>query len=128
LLFYSDFVHYKNYSVSITGARYTRLSNGLAPYLLEKFLTAIDIDNEGIKKEFQWNNECPVELYVSNTSLDSSIFTDSEIKVLAAIKECFHGYSPRKIFETVNKEKGFQETKDSDLIPYSYAEQISIDV
>jgi putative zinc finger/helix-turn-helix YgiT family protein len=128
LLFYADFAHFKRYSVSITGLKYSRLPNGPTPNQFEKFFTAINIDDEGIQRDEQWNGECPVELYISRASLDSSIFSTSELKVLTAVKENFEKCTARQLFEMTNKEKGYQETENSELISYDYAEQLSIDV
>jgi putative zinc finger/helix-turn-helix YgiT family protein len=128
LLFYADFAHFKRYSVSITGLKYTRLPNGPAPNQFEKFISALNIENEGIQKEEQWNGECSVELYGSHATLDASIFSTSELKVLTAVKEQLEKCTARQLFEMTNKEKGYTETENSELISYNYAEQLSIDV
>jgi putative zinc finger/helix-turn-helix YgiT family protein len=128
LLFYADFSHFKNYSVSITGARYARLPYGPVPDQFERWLVALTMDDEAIQKEEDWNKDYPGELYVSNASLDSSIFTPTELKILASVKENFMSYTAKQISDLSHNEKGYQETENAQLISYSYAKDLSIDL
>jgi putative zinc finger/helix-turn-helix YgiT family protein len=127
LLFYADFGHYKNYSVSITGARYARLPYGPVPDQFERWLVALILDDEGIQKEEVWNTEYPGEVYISNESMDPSIFSTSELRVLAAVKEEFKDYTAKQISDISHNEKGYQETENAHLISYNYAAQLSFD-
>jgi putative zinc finger/helix-turn-helix YgiT family protein len=127
LLFYADFGHFKKYAVSITGARYAHLPYGPVPDQFERWLVSLILDDEGVQKEEDWNLDYPGEVYISNTSLDPSIFLPSELRILASVKEVFKDYSAKKISDISHKEKGYQETENSQLIPYSYAAQISFD-
>jgi len=127
LLFYADFGHFKKYSVSITGARYARLPYGPVPDQFERWLVTLFQDYEGIQKEEVWNNEYPGEVYFSNVSLDSSIFSASELRILAAVKEKFKDYTAKQISDTSHNEKGYQETENAHLISYNYASQLSLD-
>jgi transcriptional regulator with XRE-family HTH domain len=127
LLFYADFGHFKKYAVSITGSRYAHLPYGPVPDQFERWLVSLILDDEGVQKEEDWNLDYPGEVYISNTSLDPSIFLPSELRILASVKEVFKDYSAKKISDISHKEKGYQETENSQLIPYSYAAQISFD-
>jgi putative zinc finger/helix-turn-helix YgiT family protein len=127
LLFYADFGHFKNYSVSITGARYARLPYGPVPDQFERWLAALVLDDEGIRKEEDWNQDYPGEIYISNTSPDLSIFAPSELRVLATVKEVFQDFSAKKISDISHSEKGYQDTETSHLISYGYAAQLSFD-
>jgi putative zinc finger/helix-turn-helix YgiT family protein len=128
LLFYADFGHYKDYSVSITGARYAHLPYGPVPDQFERWLVALTMDDAGIQKEEDWNHDYPGEVYVSTVSLDSSIFNPSELKILASVKEKFKSFSAKQISDISHNEKGYQETENAQLIPYSYAEYLSLDL
>jgi hypothetical protein len=127
LLFYADFGHYKNYTVSITGARYARLPYGPVPDQFERWLAVLILDNNGIRKEEIWNGDYPCEMYVSNTTPNLSIFSPSELRVLAAVKERFQDFGAKKISDASHNEKGYQVTEAARLIPYSYALQLSFD-
>jgi putative zinc finger/helix-turn-helix YgiT family protein len=125
LLFYADFCHFKKYSVSITGARYARLSYGPVPDQFERWLATLTLDIEGVQKEEEWNFDCPGEIYTCTLAPTLSIFSPSELAVLATVKLSFKGCSAKKISDKSHNEKGYQETGNGHLISYSYAEQLS---
>ena len=127
LLFYADFGHFKKYAVSITGARYARLPYGPVPDQFEKWLAALTSDDEGVQKEEDWKNDCPGEVYVCNTSPDLAMFSPSELRILATVKEVFRDYSAKKISDISHSERGYQEVENAHLIPYSYAEQLKFE-
>ncbi len=123
LLFYSDFGHFKGYSVSITGARYARLPYGPVPDQFEKWLAAL-LREDGVQVEEEWYQDHPGEVYTSSAP-DLSIFTPSELRVLAAVKEKFEELSARKISEVSHNEKGYRETQPAHLISYDFALDLS---
>jgi transcriptional regulator with XRE-family HTH domain len=127
LLFYADFGHFKKYSVSITGARYARLPYGPVPDQFERWLAALVLDDEGIRKEEDWNYDYPGEVFISNTSPALSIFSPSELRVLATVKEVFQNFSAKQISDISHNEKGYQDTETAHLISYGYASQLSFD-
>ena len=128
LLFYADFGHFKKYAVSITGARYARLPHGPVPDQFETWLAALVQDEEGIREEEEWHYGYPGVVYVSKTAPDLAIFAPSELKVLAAVKEMFQETSAKRISDLSHQEKGYQETENARLIPYSYASQLMIEL
>ena len=127
LLFYADFGHFKKYTVSITGARYARLPYGPVPDQFESWLAALIAEDESIRKEEDWNNDYPGEVFVCDSSPDLSIFSPSELRIIATVKESFQEFSARKISDISHSEKGYQEIENAHLIPYSYAEQLKIE-
>jgi putative zinc finger/helix-turn-helix YgiT family protein len=127
LLFYADFGHFKSYTVSITGARYARLPYGPVPDQFERWLVALTMDDRGVRKEEEWNFDIPGEVYISNISPDLSIFSPSELRVLASVMEKFKDSNAKQISDISHREKGYLETENAHLIPYSYAPQLSFD-
>ena len=128
LLFYADFGHFKKYSVSITGTRYARLPYGPVPDQFERWLAALILDENGIQKEEEWIQDYPGEVYVGNTSADLSIFSPSELRILAAVKEVFQDFSAKRISDISHNERGYQETEVAHLILYSYASELSLEI
>jgi len=126
LLFYADFKHFKEYALSITGARYAHLPYGPVPDQFETWLNALFEDEPGIMKEEVWFHDNPGEIFHYLGQLDLSIFSTSELKIIATIKEIFENYSPKRISEFSHKEKGYLETQNSKLISYHYAEDLQI--
>lgn len=127
LLFYADFGHFKKYSVSITGARYARLPYGPVPDQFERWLAVLILDDNGVQKEEEWMQDYPGEVYVGTTSPDISIFTPSELRVLATVKEAFQEFSAKRMSDVSHNEKGYRKTETARLIPYSYALELSFE-
>jgi putative zinc finger/helix-turn-helix YgiT family protein len=124
LLFYADFCHFKKYTVSITGARYARLPYGPVPDQFERWLAALILDENGVRKEEEWSNDYPGEVFICVTTPDLSIFSPSELRVLASVKEFFQISSAKKMSDFSHNEIGYQETENAELISYKYAEQL----
>jgi hypothetical protein len=57
---------------------------------------------------------------------DLSIFSDNEIRTLIEVKQFFKSYSASGIKEFSHREKGYRETSDGEIIPYSYADHLQI--
>ncbi len=127
-LFYADFGHYKKYLISITGTRYARLPYGPVPDQFERWLAALILDDNGVQKEEVWMQDYPGEVYICNTSPDISIFSPSELRVLATVKDVFQDYSAKRISDVSHNEKGYQETETTHLISYNYASELSIEI
>jgi uncharacterized phage-associated protein len=53
-----------------------------------------------------------------------TLFSDSELKILATVKEHFKGYSAKAISDFSHEEKGYQETTKGQPISYEYAETL----
>ncbi len=127
LMFYSDFGYFKKYSVSITGARYSRLPFGPVPDQFERWLLALSTDERGIRKEEDWKHDYPGEVYISNIAPDMTIFDPSELKVIASVMEKFKDINAKQISEISHQEKGYLETENAHLISYIFANELSQD-
>lgn len=129
LLFYADFKHFKEYNVSITGAQYIHLQYGPVPEKYEYYYA-----NLAENKQIEVNEvEVPTkdgmvtgEQYVSKKEPDFSFFTDSEIKILAEVKERFANVSAKEIKDFSHKEEGYKKTIEGQLISYNYAKSLQI--
>lgn len=125
LLFYADFKHFKENSLSITGSRYARITYGPVPENYPLYMAVLR-KNKAISFEEVFFNENPVEKIISNEKPDLSIFSDSEIQVLLDVKKYFNDFSAKKITDFSHEEPGYVETKNSDIISYLYAEKLKI--
>ena len=114
MLIYAHFKHFKDYTNSITGARYVHLPYGAVP------------DNYGCFSEEVLFGDFSGIKYVSNAKLDFSIFSDSEIKVLAMIKEYFEDFGSTSIKDFSHDECAYRETVNNEKISYSYASDLKI--
>lgn len=125
LLFYADFKHFKDYSVSISGVKYIHLQYGPVPSNYEYFFA--DLVNE---KDLEVQEILFGDYYgywcTSKTEPDLSIFEDSELKILAEVKEYFKSYGSKAIMEFSHQETAYTSTADGELITYRYAEDLRI--
>lgn len=127
LLFYADFMHFKKYVVSITGARYAHLPYGPVPDKYEHYLAALLEEEKAIKKtEIEIAEGIIGEYLGAEKEPDMSIFSTTELKILATVKEFFAEYSAGKITRFSHEERGYQKTHDGDLISFDYAQFLQV--
>lgn len=124
LLFYADFKHFKEYTVSITGSQYIHYDFGPVPNKYE-FITAKLIEKELGVEEVIFGDYSGYN-YVSKVEADLSVFSDSELKVLAEVKEYFKSFSSTQIKDFSHNEKAYQETNNSETISYLFSNDLQI--
>ncbi|MBW1814118.1 MAG: SocA family protein, partial [Deltaproteobacteria bacterium] len=118
LLFYADFKHFKDYAVSITGAKYVHLPHGPVPDKYEHYFAILIHDEKVIQ---------PVEVdYADFIGEDTKIFKTSELEILGFVKSFFKNYSATAIRDFSHNEKGYKETNKGDMISYKYADDLQI--
>jgi putative zinc finger/helix-turn-helix YgiT family protein len=126
LLFYADFLNYKEYSKSITGARYIHLAYGPILDNYEFYLATMIHEASSLRVEEKEFGPYLGELLISNRPPEIGEFEDSEVKTLALVKEHFNALTASEISNRSHQEKGYKETKDLDYISYEYADAIEI--
>lgn len=124
LLFYADFLHFRQYTVSITGARYAHATFGPVPDKYETILAVMFENGSLVSEEFMCSDDITGEKLVTVKNPDFSLFSDSEIKILATVRERFREFSSRRIMEYSHDEAGYKETVPGRFISYRYAERL----
>lgn len=126
LLFYADFKHFKEYAVSITGARYAHVPFGPAPDNFNHYF-AVLIGNDSLAvEEIEYADNVVGEKFISVKQPDLTIFSDSELKILSSVKEYFKDFTATKITEFSHEEEGYKETGTGEMISYKYAERLKV--
>lgn len=126
LLFYADFKHFKAYSVSITGARYAHVPFGPAPDKYALYFATL-LENGAIDvKEYVYSEDVIGEEFISAKEPDLSLFSDSELKILATVKEYFKDFTAKRITDFSHDEKGYKETATGDMISYEHADELKL--
>ena len=126
LLFYADFIHYREYAVSITGLKYAAIDYGPVPDNYEHYY-ALLVDNGSLGvEEIFCNDEIAGEKFLSKKNPELSLFSPSELKILASVKEYFDTWTARNISDCAYKEKGYEETPIGRPISYSYCQYIPV--
>jgi len=125
LLFYADFKHFKDYVVSITGVRYAHIPFGPAPDKYALYFATL-VENGAIRVEEEIFGEFVGEEFISVTEPDLSLFSDSELRILATVKEYFKDFTAKRIKDFSHDEKAYKETASGDIISYEYASDLKL--
>ena len=125
-LFYADFKHCNEYTLSITGSRYARLPYGPVPNNWTYYLALLVEDCSLRVEEIPYGEHMIGEELFSEKKPDLSVFSDTELKILASIKEYFKGWTAKRISEFSHNEKAYVETPNAHLISYEYSEDLRI--
>jgi putative zinc finger/helix-turn-helix YgiT family protein len=125
LLFYADFKHFKEYQIGITGTRYVHLPYGPVPKNYDIYLATL-VNERAINANevFYDGKDFVGEEYKSVEAPTMTSFSDSELKILATVKEYFKGYSAKAISDFSHAEQGYQETTTGQSISYEYAKYL----
>jgi putative zinc finger/helix-turn-helix YgiT family protein len=127
LIFYADFKHFKDYTISITGVKFAHLPYGPAPDNYQLYVAALHDEEKSVSiEELQFPNGYTGEYLRAIKEPVLSIFSTTELKVLAMVKEYFAESTAKQISDLSHQEKGYQDTRDGELISYDYAQYLSI--
>ncbi len=120
LMFYCDFLHYRNFGNSISGLAYKALQYGPVPI---RYSTVYD-NLKGIEaKEILAHGMASI-VYSPKLSLEGTSLTENEKDSIDSIIHAFGGMSVTEIVETSHKESVWKEYLGR-LIPYSEAFNLS---
>lgn len=125
LLFYADFKHFKEYTLSITGLQYVHLPYGPVPDNYSMYYAALFSKRLVEFIEESYPNGYVGELIKAVSEPDLNIFSPSELRIMASVTEDFKEYTASQIREFSHKEKGYQQTSDSEVISYAYANELN---
>lgn len=127
LLYYADHLHFKRYTVSISGASYARLPNGP---ILDKYKYLLPaLEDEGffaIRPEETGPYEGDV-IY-PDVDFDASLFSDIELETMREVAERLAHLSASDISKLSHEEDAWRKVETGGLIPYSYADTLSLTV
>lgn len=125
LLFYTDFKHFKEYTLSITGLRYVHLPYGPVPDNYSMYYATMF--SKGLVEfvEQVYSERCVGELIKAVKAPDLNVFSPSELRVMASVAEDFKGYTASWIQDRSHNEKAYQQTRDGEIISYTYANDLS---
>jgi len=123
-LWYSDFLHFKKFTVSIFGLTYVHLPLGPVPEKHDILLglareTGIDVEEYVVESYIG-------ERYVCSGEVDYSLFNVEELSTMKTVLEKFKPYSSTSISEYSHREIAYLKTSNGDPISYSYAMELSI--
>lgn len=127
-LWYADFYHFKNWTLSITGLKYARLPMGPVPDDYDMLIALLLHVDKKIKREYVDFGNGQGELFTSFEDFDPSLLKEEEIKTLETVLKFLQPHTSKSISELSHNELAWLETKNSELITYKYAEQLSLKI
>ena len=130
LLWYCDFLHFKETSVSITGSQYVHYPLGPVPKNYERIIGIMQPDLLE-KNEVLFETKDGIVIGDEFTALfepDESLFSEREIQVMNFIADTFRGFTSTDIKEKSHQEIAYLRTRERGIISYEYAKELSISI
>lgn len=119
LLFYSDFLSYRNCGVGMSGLMYKAVKFGPVP---ENWNLVYSLIDDIRQEEVECTNGNVGIRLISSISCDNSCFTDEQLDVLETVCITFKDDTPTSISKRSHKEKGWIENEQKRAyIDYKYA-------
>lgn len=126
LLWYADFLHYKNHAVSITGLKYVHLPFGPVPDNYDALLHLLKVGGYIVKQpKFQYDLEGEV-IEAARSNLSGSWLDEAERATVRLVASRLASLTSRQLSERSHQESAWLETTDGECIPYSYADDLSL--
>lgn len=113
LLFYTDFLSYRDRGKGMTGLRYKAIQHGPVPVRWDRIYSFYD----EIKPEIlQLSNDREGSMLVSNLSPVMADFSEDDLEILRAVYERFKNETPTQISETSHQEEAWKEYFNTDML------------
>lgn len=128
LLWYSDFLYFKKYAVSITGNSYIHAPFGPVFNGYELILGAMLLDNLIDKEEINFEENISGELLKPMDKCDICVISKAEKEVIDCVMEHFKNYSCKQISDFSHNEKPYKETKEGEKISYHLAKDLALNI
>lgn len=125
LLFYSDYLNFKDNLLSITGLPYVRLQYGPVPKDHELLLSTLE-KIEFIEVSYEYSGEYEINRITALQSFDESLFDEDELEVMRKVKEKFKDYGSKSISDYSHNEDAWTKTKEREIISYTHADNLLI--
>ena len=125
LLFYADFKHFKEYSVSITGARYVHLQYGPVPDDYDYYFAELSRERWLDVEEEIFGNYTGFKC-VARVEPKLEIFDQSERDVLEQVLNHFRRFGSVEIKNFSHEEAAYASTSEGETISYLHAKDLRI--
>ena len=122
MLWYSDNLHYKRKGTSISGLAYGALQMGAVPEGYDQIVLL-----EGVKYDTLWYGENVGYRFKPAAEFEIKELTQSEIETLDDVIQQLGNLSTDEIVYKMHKEEAYRCTDSNCLIPFSFAEKLTID-
>jgi len=129
LLFYADFRHFRDFTLSISGTRYAHVPFGPAP---DEFSIHYGfLNSKGNIESTEWEGYYSVgdepivgEIITAKKQPNLNLFEERELDVMLAVKKDLGHMSSKELSDLSHDEDAYRETQNGDLISYTYANRL----
>lgn len=127
-LWYCDFLHFKETSVSISGAQYLHLQYGPVPNGYDLITGIMQRERLLDKKEIVFDAEEDIvgEKLIALVEPDESMFSEKEIEVMNFVSDTFRDYTATMIKNKLHQEPAYTKNEDGEIISYECAKELSL--
>jgi putative zinc finger/helix-turn-helix YgiT family protein len=125
LMFYADFLHYKECTTSITGLAYAHLPRGPVPEHYER-LRADLLENDIVTIEERLGEDWAGEVLVARRPPYSDVFSAGELGVLEFVAAHLGSLTSKALSERSHVETAYTSTAMGERIPYAAADELSL--
>jgi putative zinc finger/helix-turn-helix YgiT family protein len=108
-LFFTDFTHFKNYGMSISGLSYRAIKYGPVPAKYDNIFAYLESEQVVNSQFIKLPNGSVRETFLSETNFDEELFSEQEIETIKSIGERFADMSTWDIVELSHEEKAWKE-------------------
>ncbi|MCM1541130.1 MAG: DUF4065 domain-containing protein [Blautia sp.] len=127
LLNYSDMIFYRENGISISGTKYVHLPYGPVPENYDILFGTMTADRIA-HIEVTYDSGYERHQVIPECDVPEGILTDAELAVLERIYDKFAEFGSVEISNYSHREKGYSSTKAGEVISYSYAKDIQLDL
>lgn len=122
MLWYSDNLHYKRNGISISGLVYRALTMGAVPEGYDQIVLL-----DGVNFDTVWYGENVAYRFKPSPGFEIKELTQSEIKALDDVILQLGNLITDEIVHKMHREEAYRCTESNCIIPFSYAEKLTID-
>ena len=123
LLFYSDFLAFRELKSSITGTRYVIGSFGPIPDRQDALYSALTEAGKLEARE-KFVGTSPVEMFYARGAVDRRLFKQAELRILERVKRFFLNMTAKQVADYSHEESFYQEGQLGEAIPYIESKKI----
>lgn len=127
LMFYADFLHYREHTTSITGLAYAHAPWGPIPDQYDR-VRADAIESALVVTEERFYGDKPVEVLHAQRVASMTSFLPSEASALEAVVQKLGHLSSKALSDMSHEETAWMTTANGERIPYEAAKGLSLPV
>lgn len=128
LLFFADFLAYKQLDRSISGSPYRAIQHGPVPADYGALMQRLVQDDILTSEEVDFGQRSGTKYTSGPKSLPAEdSLTQREIEIIQAVANRFHHMTATEIREAAHHEEAWKQTPQKKLVSYEWAKQLSIE-